>query len=58
MITNVVFRLARELDLPRRHRTDKANLLIMENLGKLQKELQVRRMPQTMSNQLRRSVKE
>jgi hypothetical protein len=50
--------MERELDLPRRHRSDKANLFIMENLGKLQKELQVRRMPQTMSNQLRRNVKE
>jgi hypothetical protein len=58
MITNVVFRLARELDLPRRRRTDKANQFIVENLGELQRELQVQRLPQTMSNQLRRCVKE
>jgi hypothetical protein len=58
MITNVVFRLARELDLPGRRRTDKANQFILKNLGELQRELQVQRLPQTMSNQLRRCVKE
>ena len=58
MITNVVFRLERELDLPRRHRTDKANQFILENLGELQRKLQVQRLPQNMSNQLHRCVKE
>ena len=58
MITNVVFRVERELNLPGRRRIDKANQFILENLGELQRELQVRRLPQTMSNQLRRSVKE
>jgi len=58
MITNVIFRVERELDLPGRRRTDKANQFILEHLPELQRELQVRRLPQTMSNQLRRSVKE
>jgi len=57
MITNVVFRVERELDLPGRRRTDKANQFILENLAELQREFQVRRLPQTMSSQSRRCVK-
>ncbi len=57
MITNVLFRLERELDLPGRRRNDKANQFILENLEELQREFQVRRLPQTMSSQWRRCVK-
>ena len=58
MITNVVFRVERELDLPGRRRTDNANHFILEHLPELQRELRVQRLPQTMSNQFRRYVKE
>ena len=45
------------MQLSARRRSIRANRFIMDNLDDLRKEFRVQRIPQTMFNQLRRSVK-